>query len=296
MSNIPRTKGRPSNESKALRALPGPRPFMRPDERGDVRHLRDDDDPADYRHWYTRRALYEALTLHAPREFSQLADAATREWASGVYGFTREVLAWINRYQFGPAPCPEESWLEWFYDDAMDSYMHWAPNRGTYRIIPTCRSDERLDSVEAEAVVRTQLVEMDRDALGERQPRILSRAELMEAFVDRFKSVIAPKVDEMIERAETLGVVGALPSTLDDDVRRYVLKHFRRLTVKEIAAAERRGDSSVTDEHFRPEELRDVVESDADVRDIYRSIQDVANLLGAPAYTHPSGPKPVHST
>jgi hypothetical protein len=91
-----------------------------------------------------------------------------------------------------------------------------------------------------------------------------------------------------------------MPSgTPDDDMRRYVLKHFRGLRVRDIAAAERRGDPSVTVEDGASaepatdsDEGADGTDADAQVRTITRSIKRAEEHLGVPARKDKPGRRP----
>jgi hypothetical protein len=173
----------------------------------------------------------------------------------------------------------------------MRSYETWNPDESPFFITPVMTFSPHLDRIEAEAVVWCHMVRVEKGPDGHARPRVLERGEIIEELKTRFAELITPDLDVALETAAKLGVSGAEQETLDDDMRRFVLKHFRRLKTREIAVAEARGDSWVDSERFDLLELKEVDESEE--RKINLSIGRAARALGIRPRRLKSGPEPT---
>ena len=217
----------------------------------------------------------------------QLVEAASSAWPlHPLFGFGQAIIEWCRRFK------PENGkWPDWFVRDAMRSYETWNPDESPFFITPVMTFSPHLDRIEAEAVVWCHLVRVEKGPDGHARPRVLERGEIIEELKTRFAELITPDLDVALETAAKLGVSGAEQETLDDDMRRFVLKHFRRLKTREIAVAEARGDSWVDSERFDLLELKEVDESEE--RKINLSIGRAARALGIRPRRLKSGPEPT---
>jgi hypothetical protein len=288
-----RSRGRPRRGAAANPC----RPLGGASEAAEITYLRGNE-PVGYSHFLARQAFYSALVDYGGVPFAQLAEAAARPSLDGFDEFNGFLDTWLRRYQFWPDPKSNLEWLEWFTNDALDSYADWTLNHPTepFRITAHCPErcwdDDSDEWIEVRSMVRFQSVACRKDEAGTTQVEVINESEAMAILVDRFKEAVGPKLSQFFKRAEELGAVAPTAPSLHDDMRRYVLKHFRRLDSLDIAVAEAKGDPGA---QLEATDAERTAVSLNERRRIDISIDRAAKRLSAPARPHKRGRKPVRA-
>jgi hypothetical protein len=321
--------GRPSQQDLEERGH-RPQPLTGQPEAVGFRILRPADERADVEHYWARRAFYAAICSYASAVYDELTQAATAPlvaqnigWAKPrrdedacdacvptlfdqfLAGHNETLLRWCRNYAFfvGGEEEPENDRIPtWLWADVVDSFIYWHPKEGSLplRAIWRGRTDpvevdgqlveSDLDSAEARAVLRIELVRTEVEDNGAAVPVVISRAEAKAELVQRFAALVDLNLSSLFIAAANCGIHQPSEASLETIMRRYVLKQFRRLDSVEIAAGEARGDPACRGRATDTE--RQDLAGGSRRRDVDDAIQQAADMLGVPARRLPPGPRP----